>query len=141
MTDEAFANICFCVINKKYFEFIYIFIKLRKIIKKKKNMKAKFSMIGVLLISLFTVVNIVKSNQKNKRIEDIMLGNVESLAFPESGIGSDMRIATKHVCYLNNEVFDESTGRLEHIPVEGRIGICDGTEGACKSWPCTEVWL
>ena len=53
-------------------------------------MKAKFSMIGVLLISLFTVVNIVKSNQKNKRIEDIMLVNVESLAFPESGIGSDM---------------------------------------------------
>lgn len=47
-------------------------------------MKAKFSMIGVLLISLFTVVNIVKSNQKNKRIEDIMLVNVESLAFPES---------------------------------------------------------
>ena len=60
-------------------------------------MKAKFSMIGVLLISLFTVVNIVKSNQKNKRIEDIMLVNVESLAFPESGIGSDMRIATKHL--------------------------------------------
>ncbi|EXZ87054.1 putative membrane protein [Bacteroides fragilis str. J38-1] len=36
MTDEAFANICFCVINNKYFEFIYIFIKLRKIIKKRK---------------------------------------------------------------------------------------------------------
>lgn len=29
-------------------------------------MKAKFSMIGVLLISLFTVVNIVKSNQKTR---------------------------------------------------------------------------
>ena len=81
------------------------------------------------------------SKEKNKKIEDIMLVNVESLAFPEGGIGSDMRIATKHVCYLNNEVFDESTGRLEHIPVEGRIGICDGTEGACRSWPCTEVWL
>ena len=96
-------------------------------------MKVKFSVVGVLLISLFTVVNIVKRNQKNKKIEDIMLVNVESLAFPEGGIGSDMRIATKHVCYLNNEVFDESTGRLEHIPVEGRIGICDGTEGACRS--------
>lgn len=106
-----------------------------------KYIEVKFSVIGVLLISLFTVVNIVKSNQKNKKIEDIMLVNVESLAFPEGGIGSDMRIATKHVCYLNNEVFDESTGRLEHIPVEGRIGICDGTEGACRSWPCTEVWL
>ena len=46
-------------------------------------MKVKFSVIGVLLISLFTVVNIVKSNQKNKKIEDIMLVNVESLAFPE----------------------------------------------------------
>lgn len=29
-----------------------------------KYMKVKFSVVGVLLISLFTVVNIVKSNQK-----------------------------------------------------------------------------
>lgn len=27
------------------------------------------------------------------------------------------------------------------FPAEGRIGICDGTERVCRSWPCTEVWL
>lgn len=102
-------------------------------------MKTKCVISGLVLVCLFTVVNIIKSIQVSGNITDIVLNRVESLASGESMGGDDLKQATSQVCYLEKKYYDENSGRIVTTTVEGRVGICDGDPGPCRSWNCTEV--
>ncbi|RGM50247.1 MULTISPECIES: hypothetical protein [Bacteroides] len=100
-------------------------------------MKIKYVFSGIVILCLFTVVNIVKNNQENKDVLNLTLNHLEGLANEEIE-GDEMKKATAYVCYFTKRYYDENTNSIIEKSVEGRVGICDGDAGPCNSWSCIE---
>lgn len=100
-------------------------------------MKIKYVFSGIVILCLFTAVNIVKNNQESENILNLTLNHLEGLAYEETE-ENEMKKATAYVCYFTKKYYDENTNSIIEKSVEGRVGVCDGDAGPCNSWPCTE---
>lgn len=115
-------------------------------------MKKRIYYITFLVFTMsITVFNTVISLQSNNRLSALTFSLIDAIAGNESDSlapgesiapGSDMQKVQTFDCIFLKKVvvgLDENGNSIiETIGVSGKVGICNGDQGPCEKYSCTE---